>query len=102
MLAELIAILVVIFFVYWPAKYLLHLALEYGGAARMLAYAVLLAAGTLIVWLLSPLSPGMANQERIVFFIRAWGILFMIAGILAIGVAVVARLRTHSQSHTDE
>lgn len=102
MLAELIAVLVVSLLVLVPASYLLRLTWKQGGIVRKLTYAVMLAACALIAWLLSPLSPDLVGHDRIVFFIGAWGILFMIVGILTIGAVVVGKLRGHSHSQPEK
>lgn len=98
MLAELIAIVVVTLPVLGPGAYLLHVAWRRGGAARLAAGAVLIAAGALVVWLFSPLGPELSEHERIVQFVGASGILFMVVGGLVIAGIVVGKLRARRRS----
>ena len=93
MLAESIAVVVVALPVLGPGSYLLRVAWKRGGTPRKLALAILVATFALIAWLLLPLEPGTTVESRVSQFAGAWGILFMVVGLVVIASAAFGKFR---------
>jgi hypothetical protein len=93
MLAKTIAILVVTLAVIGPGIYLLRVAWYRGGIPRKVAGATLFAIFTLIAWLFAPGSPGVSEENRISEFVGAWGILFIVVGLVVIAAAAFGKFR---------
>jgi hypothetical protein len=88
MLAKIFAMAIVILAILGPGFFLWQFARTRGGAARKLAWVILMAAGFLIAWLLFAPGAGSTPEERTSQFIGAWAILFMAAGFVVIGAEV--------------
>lgn len=93
MLAETIAVVVVTLAVLAPGSYLLQVAWRRGGTPRRVALATLVAMLALVAWLFVPTDPQSALEERISQFVGAWGILFMVVGLVVIGAAAFGKFR---------
>ncbi len=93
MLAKLIALLLIAFLVFIPARLLLRLAWFQGGTARVVAILFLFLAFILISWLMSPTAPGQTQEEHIAEFIGAAGILVGCGGVLAIAATLTGKFR---------
>ena len=93
MLAELFAVVIVTLAVIGPGTCLLQVAWKRGGSPRKVAIATLVGALVLVAWLISRLDSATTTQERISQFIGAWGILFMVVGIIVICAAALGKFR---------
>lgn len=93
MLAETIAVVVVTLAVLGPGSYLLQVAWRRGGTPRMVALATLVAMLALVAWLFVPGDPPGGLEERISRFVGAWGILFMVVGLVVIAAAAFGKFR---------
>lgn len=102
MLAESIAVVVVTLAVLGPGSYLLHVAWKRGGNPRWVAIAALLTMFALVAWLFAPGSPETTVEERISDFVGAWGILFMVIGLVVIGAAALGKFRTEDDSDSQK
>lgn len=102
MIPESIAFIVVTLAVLGPGSYLLHVAWKQGGNPRRVAIAALLAMFGLVAWLFAPTSPGTTVEERISDFAGAWGILFMIIGLVVIGAAAFGKFRPRDRSDSEK
>jgi hypothetical protein len=94
MIAKSLALIVVTLAVIGPGSYLLHVAWQRGGWPKRVAVAVLVAMLALVVWLFLPGEPGMSVEHRISEFVGAWGILFMVLGLLVIAVAALGKSKS--------
>jgi len=92
-LAESIAVVVVTLAVLGPGSYLLHVAWRRGGAPRKVAIATLFAMFSLVAWLFVPGEPGATVESRVSQFVGAWGILFMVVGLVVIAAAALGKFR---------
>ena len=102
MLAESIAVVVVTLAVLGPGSYLLHVAWQRGGTPRKVAVAALLAMFALVVWLFAPASPGSTVEDRVSDFVGAWGILFMVIGLVVIAAAALGKFRPRDRSDPEK
>lgn len=93
MIAKSLAVIVVTLAVIGPGSYLLHVAWQRGGWPKRVAVAMLMAMLALVVWLFLPGEPGTSVEHRISDFVGAWGILFMVLGLLVIAVAALGKTR---------
>ena len=93
MLAESIAVIVVSAAVISPGVYLFRVAWRQGGIAKTIAKLTLVAALTLVAWLYAARNPDETTEQRISNFVGAWGILFMIVGVVVIASAAVGKFK---------
>lgn len=95
MIAESLAVVVVTLAVIGPGSYLFHVAWQRGGAPRWFAIATLAAMVALVVWLFTSGAPGTTVEDRVSQFAGAWGILFMVVGLVVIAAAALGKFRPH-------
>ena len=100
-LAQTLAVAVVVLAVLGPGSYLLHVAWRRGGVPRKVALATLIAMLALVAWLFMPGPPGTTVESRISEFVGAWGILFMVVGLVVIVAAALGRFRPRGRRDTD-
>lgn len=101
-LAKALAVVVVTLAVIGPGSYLVRVAWTRGGTPRKVASAVLFAMLGLVVWLFIPGIRGASSEERIVTFIGAWGILFMVVGLVVIAAAALGWFRPQDPSDHED
>lgn len=101
-MAESLAVVIVTLAVLGPGSYLLHVAWQRGGTPRKVAIAALLAMFALVAWLFAPGAPGTTVEERVSQFVGAWGILFMMIGLLVIAAAALGKFRPRDRSGPEE
>lgn len=93
MIAESLAVVVVTLAVLGPGSYLLHVAWKRRGTPRRVAIATLFAMFALVAWLFMPSAPGTTVEDRVSQFAGAWGILFMVVGLVVIAAAALGKFR---------
>ncbi len=98
MIAESLAVVVVMLAVLGPGSYLLHVAWQRGGTPRKVALATLVAMFALVAWLFAPGRPGSTVEERVSLFAGAWGLLFMAVGLGVIAAAALGKFRPPDRS----
>jgi hypothetical protein len=101
MLAEIIAVIVVSLLVLGPLSLLLQLGWKQGGAMRLLTVAALLGMLSLALWLFLPGEPGVSQQDRIVQFVGAFGILCVLIGLAFAAVSLVGNRRRRDRADRD-
>ena len=101
MLAESIALLVVSAAVIGPGVYLFQVAWRRGSTAKTIATLTLAAALTLVAWLYTASDPRETTEQRISSFIGAWGILFMLVGVVVIASAAVGRFKARGSDDSE-
>jgi hypothetical protein len=101
MLANTIAIIVLTLIVLGPGSCLLQLGWRRGGILRTLTVAALLGMLTLMPWLFLPWGPGASPEDRIVQFVGAWGILFIVIGLAFAAVSLFGSVRNRGRSDRD-
>lgn len=102
MLAESIAVVVVTLAVLGPGSYLLQVAWRRGGTPRKVALATLIAMFALVAWLFAPGAPGTTVEGRVSQFVGAWGILFMVVGLVVIAAAALGKFRAPRDRDSEE
>ena len=102
MLAQIFAIAIVILAILGPGLFLWQFARKRGGPAEKFAWAILVAAFLLIVWLVFFPGSSSTPHERISQFIGAWAILFMATGIVVIGTEVFKMIKGRKRPRADE
>jgi hypothetical protein len=101
-IAESLAVVIVTVAVLGPGSYLLHVAWKRGGTPRRVAIATLIAMFALVAWLFMPGAPGATVEERVSQFVGAWGILFMVVGLVVIATAALGKFRPQEPSDSEK
>ena len=102
MIAESLAVGIVTLAVLGPGSYLLHVAWKRGGMPKTVAIATLIAVFVLVAWLFVPGPPGTTVEDRVSQFVGAWGILFMVVGLVVIASAALGKFRPHEPSDREK
>ena len=63
---------------------------------------VFAAALALVAWLYADQYPGETSEERISSFVGAWGILFMVVGVVVIAASALGKFKDRRSSDADE
>jgi hypothetical protein len=101
-IAESLAVGIVTVAVLSPASYLLHVAWKRGGVPRTVAIATLIVMFVLVAWLFMPGPPGTTVEDRVSQFVGAWGILFMVVGLVVIAAAAFGKFRPPEHSDREK
>ena len=93
MIPKLIAVVIVVVAVLGPGSYLFQVAWNRGGTPRRVAVAICVAMSALVAWLFAPRESDLPIEKQISQFAGAWGMLFMIVGLVVCVAAVTGRFR---------
>ena len=102
MLAQILAIAIVVLAILGPGYFLWQFARKRGGLTATFAWTILVAAVLLILWLLIGPDSSSSPQQRISQFIGAWGILFMTTGLIVIGTEVLKMIKGRKRPSSEE
>ncbi len=101
-LAKIVAVGLVTLAVIIPGSYVYNVAIKRGGVSKTFAILVLGAMAMLVVWLFLPGSPGTLDEDHLEQFVGAWGILFILVGVVVIVALAVDKFRASAQSDEEK